>query len=302
MCRRTTYVVNTSACKNTDQICAICLLDLDDPRGSVTGRTVVRTVCQPVPHLFHLECASAWFDAQQSESKRCAVCRQAPLPLLHHRGITVADKPPYCQPAALYACRTGDSAMLRQQLLNQPDIAQRRYHCPISQNPVTLLSIAARAGHSDCLQVLIDYGASDLNNALCTAARHGHSDCLKVLVEQPARPALTVCHDDHGLQCQATTIRSGADNLNEALRTAAINGHSDCLRYLLTQGADQLDIALWRASEGGSRQCLEILLANGARQIKVAFCIAVMKNHSHCWQLLVDAITDLPQDLMPSLR
>lgn len=297
--------MDTSACQNTGQTCAICLLELDDPRGSVAGHTVVRTVCQPVPHLFHLECTSGWFDAQPGASKHCAVCRQAPLPLLHHRGITVADQPPYCQPVALYACLTGDAVMLRQQLLDQPAIAQRRYQCPISQKPVTLLAIAARAGHSDCLQVLIDHGARDLNNALCTAARHGHRDCLKVLVEQPARSALTLYHGGHGMQCQATKIRTGADNLNEALHTAAINGHSGCLSYLLTQGADQIDIALWRASEGGSRRCLEILLANGAKQVKVAFCIAVMNNHSHCWQLLVDAITDLPQvdlDLVPSLR
>lgn len=204
----------------------------------------------------------------------------------------MADNSSYCEPLALYACRTGDLATLRRQLLSEPAIARRRYLCPVSQNEITLLSVAAREGHSDCLQVLIDHGANEFNAALCTAAEHGHSDCLKVLVEQPARRGLVLRHDDDGIQFQANMIPGGADNLNEALITAAMNGRSDCLRYLVAQGADQLNIALWSAAEGGYRQCLEILLDGGAKQLDVALRIAVTKNHEHCWQLLVDAGAD----------
>lgn len=97
------------------------------------------------------------------------------------------------------------------------------------------LNDAAYKGHADILQLLIDYGANDLNQATWTSALRGHSECLRVL------------------------LRNGANELEEPLNGAAMKGHTECLKILLDSGAKDLKIPLSIAEKHKRTECQRIL-------------------------------------------
>lgn len=87
------------------------------------------------------------------------------------------------------------------------------------------LIIAARAGHSDCLRCLLDFGADltakthDGKAALYCAALEGNLSCIYTL---HAAGCDVEASDDHGFR---------------ALHGAALNGQSQCVEALLQMGA-----------------------------------------------------------------
>ncbi|MGO0308478.1 hypothetical protein ACTL6P_18090 [Endozoicomonas acroporae] len=72
-----------------------CILCGDDGyiRGEYGGRSLVKTSCNPIPHVFHLECITRWFDSDQQKVKRlderqCGECNQKKaLPLIRMNGM-----------------------------------------------------------------------------------------------------------------------------------------------------------------------------------------------------------------------
>ena len=97
------------------------------------------------------------------------------------------------------------------------------------------LNDAAYKGNADILQLLIDHGANDLNQATWTSALRGHSECLRVL------------------------IRNGAKELEEPLNGAAMKGHTECLKILMDSGANDLKIPLSIAEKHNRIECQQIL-------------------------------------------
>lgn len=97
------------------------------------------------------------------------------------------------------------------------------------------LNDAAYKGNADILQLLIDHGANDLNQATWTSALRGHSESLRVL------------------------LRNGANELEEPLNGAAMRGHTECLRILMDSGANELKIALSIAEKHKRTECQQIL-------------------------------------------
>lgn len=98
-----------------------------------------------------------------------------------------------------------------------------------------LLKIAANNGLFGGLQMLIDCGANDLNQALYWAVMGNHSKCLPVL------------------------IRNGANELTDALNCAALRGHLECVKTLLDHGVKDLNVALALAKDKNQRECEKIL-------------------------------------------
>jgi len=147
----------------------------------------------------------------------------------------------------------------------------------------TALMLAARAGHAQCLELLLRAGAnvdhekSDGWTALMFAANAGYTQCLALLLSEGA----SVDHAD-------------SDGWT-ALMLAARAGHAQCLELLLSKGANvnhakpNGSTALMMAAQGGHAQCLALLLRKGAtvdhaysKYGWTALMIAAHKGHAQC--------------------
>ena len=128
---------------------------------------------------------------------------------------------------------------------------------PGCNHPVTPLAMAARGGHTSCVQVLLQAGAQadvmvgpNRYTALFLAAQNGHAGCVAVLasaapasIEQAtlegATPLLVSAHLGHLqsvhvlLRLQARTSCTLSDGTTtSAYEVAAAAGHAECTALL----------------------------------------------------------------------
>lgn len=220
--------------------------------------TVVKTACQPDPHTYHLGCISQYFESSANERK-CIVCKQDPLPLVRADGAKFVEDSPYCESSAVTICRRGDAASLSLLLDEIPEAATEKFHLARTGEMVSLLSIAAVLGHSECVRALINEGANDLHRALVEA---GDGKCTKVLIGE----------------------RAG--DLSEAV-TQSVN-NVDFVRLLSEKGCDDATVAQMMAIRSGNSQSLQVAIENGKPDLGILTHYCAYLGHAQCMQVLID--------------
>ena len=65
-------------------------------------------------------------------------------------------------------------------------------------------------------------------------------------------------------ECVKFLVSLGADEFNEAMCGAASNGHLNIVRFLIGQGANNFNLAMKNAARAGSSQIIELLVSLGA--------------------------------------
>lgn len=250
--------------------CPICLDNDGITTGRSGGRTLVRTSCQPKPHIFHLECITRWLEGEQQQNKRlnlrqCGECKQPVLPLVRLQGSHIQeDESPYCESLMLHACRTGDQKTINNLLALDASQATRTHRSALTGKPAHPLAIAIESGHMDCVQTLIDHQA-DVNAAdqdgqtpLHIAAGNGNVQCLKWLVTRGANVNVT--------------NRNGETPLHLAIKV----GTPEHNRQWTAMGRSIADLYPdWTAKNCISKErngiaCLKELLANSEVNVNVS--------------------------------
>lgn len=98
---------------------------------------------------------------------------------------------------------------------------------------------AAKAGHLECVKLLVDRSKYLNNDALCVAAKNGHAQCVEYLIP------ISLPHDMQ----------------NKALREACYHGHVECVQLLIpvSNFSEHNDPAgaLGAAVVGGHHDCME---------------------------------------------
>ena len=128
----------------------------------------------------------------------------------------------------------------------------------VTRKKETPLFMAARCGHANVVELLLDNGAKpnmaniEGDNPLIMAAYYGHKDVLQLLLTRGAEPNIT----------------------NEAgftpMAWVAVKGHKDLVQPLLASGAnvnmaDQFHVTpLHLASNEGHKEVVQLLLEGGA--------------------------------------
>ncbi|WP_257282297.1 ankyrin repeat domain-containing protein [Endozoicomonas sp. ISHI1] len=242
-----TVPMDTDASPESDP-CPICLVHFHDRDEALV---VVRSQC--CGHRFDLDCISRCFVDQPIGSRRCAMCRQDPMPMLNEKtGESHPDT--FFPDEALYlACFEGDLDQLENLLAEGVNINA------VMDDNFTVLMLASCLGHRDIVERLIQAGA-DLNartkngnTALLLTARENIADCLKILIEANANlnardkdgaTSLFIAAWENNTDCVKILIKAKADlNLPRPdgatpLFIAAQRGHTDIVKLLIEAGAD----------------------------------------------------------------
>ncbi len=184
-----------------------------------------------------------------------------------------------------------------------------------SQTP---LIWAARNGHAECAQLLLNTPGIDVNKAdkngftpLLWATRNGHTECVQLLRNTPGiavnepnqnstlSPSLAEAtnHTDH-----ARIIHTASEQFNNSLHAAAREGDAEKVSLLLASGADvnkvdEHSIAplIWAANLGHT-ECVRLLLTAPGIEVNTVdksrctpLVHAALNGHTECVRLLLNA-------------
>eukprot|EP00934_Nitzschia_sp_Nitz4_P002527 Nitzschia sp. Nitz4//scaffold77_size91520//988//3402//NITZ4_004875-RA/size91520-processed-gene-0.19-mRNA-1//1//CDS//3329557946//2517//frame0 len=220
------------------------------------------------------------------------------------------------EPHFYVACATGDVDWLRhfvrfnKDSLDEPD-----------DEGLLPLGIAARCGHVECVQILLENGAQvNLQDHIgCSplhhAAEKGHVGCGELLLERGAQinavdgegfTSLHLAVERNNVEVVALLLRYKAemDKSNSEywrpIHVAASNGSTGSLKLLLENGASVSKLknekwtALHLAAANGHESCVKTLLEFGAeveetdRSGSTPLQKATEKSHLDCMRLLME--------------
>jgi len=144
---------------------------------------------------------------------------------------------------------------------------------------------AARGGYSDLIDVLIEQGATDIDEAMVLAAEYGHEQLMERMIGMLPNPrlgtALIVAASEGRNSIADILLNMGARNYDEAMRYAAWAGFPETVEYLHNWQKDKrgLNAALEGAAEAGDLNFVIRLIEKGADDINGAFVAAVKGGH-----------------------
>ncbi len=212
-----------------------------------------------------------------------------------------------------YAASAGNVEVIRLLLANKAQVKARA-------NGVSALIKAIDAGHTDCVEALLQAGA-DANEQtspgytpLYRAAEQGHTDCMRLLLRHGA--AVNALSNRHTALFAAASagleegvsllLEAGADpdicetaDNHTALFKATEKGHASCVTLLLQAGANPNGrdargfTPLHLAAQQGNSDCLLVLVQNGANpallssQKLTALHTAAAGGHADCIAALI---------------
>ncbi|WP_257282251.1 ankyrin repeat domain-containing protein [Endozoicomonas sp. ISHI1] len=228
--------------------CPICLVHFH-------GRDAVPVVlkAQCCGHHFDLDCISKCFVDQPIGSRRCAMCRQNPMPVVNvNTGESHPDE--FFPDWTFYrACLEGELDQVEKSLAEGVNVNA------VIDDDFTALMLASGQGHKDIVERLIDAGA-DLNarinngaTSLFIAAQKNKTDCVRILIEARADPnaarsngatPLFIAAQENNTDSLKLLIEAKADlnartnNDVTPLLIAAKKNNTDCVKLLIEAKAD----------------------------------------------------------------
>ena len=122
---------------------------------------------------------------------------------------------------------------------------------------------AAKGGHLNIVQLMLDKGADNFNWAMNSAAAGGHRDIVQLMLDK------------------------GANDFKRAMKYAALRGHIDIVQLMLDKGADNFNEAMSYAALGGHIDIVQLMLDKGANDFKESISSAA--GNMDIVRLLTDA-------------
>ena len=128
---------------------------------------------------------------------------------------------------------------------------------------------AARGGHIDIVQLMLERGANNFNQAMKYASKGGHIDIVQLMLDK------------------------GANDFNEAMEWAAIGGHIDIVQLMLDKGAnDDFEWTLIYAAKGGHIDIVQLMLDKGSNDFNLSMRFAAGGGHIDIVRLMLDRGAD----------
>ncbi len=295
----------------TAPLCTIC--DATDARY-FGGRSLVTSSCTP-PHQFHLDCVAETLLEQclsHHGERLCTVCAKPTVLPLNRAS----------NPLAVDACLHGDLQALKIALKLDPVIAEEELRPDASvqlygidsNTAVSLIFIAARLGHVDCVRLLMASACDKfLMKAFYAAADKGHIRVMDCLIDKLQATGKDNFQNilDNALGMSAGTeqhksvkylLEKGASSLDEALCHAASFGCVESIRLLISFGAstiNNLNPGMMAAISEDHPEAMEVFFETGASPLNTPLlCCALWSDSLSCLKRLIEmglSIKDIPQ-------
>ena len=231
--------------------CPVCFVDFD---GRDVVPVIVRTQCG---HRYDLECIAKSFVSQPVGMRRCAMCRQDPMPLVNEDiGESYPDEF-FPDRAFFIACLEGDLELVSFRLAQGINVNS------VLPSGWTPLILSASKGQFEIVRMLLEKGAEVHGASLCgitalmLAVQDGKLEVVRLLIEKGAR-------------VNAGLSNSGRRNGCTALMLAAEIGQLKVVELLIESGANVHGCmadgytALMLAAETGQLKVVELLIESGA--------------------------------------
>ena len=256
----------------TSPLCAIC--DATDATY-FGGRSLVTTSCTP-PHQFHLDCVAETLLKQclsHHGERLCTVCaKPAVLPLNRASNSLAVDACLHGDLQALKIALTLDPVIAEEEV--RPDASGQLYGVD-SNTSVSLIFIAARQGHADCVRLLMANACNKfLRQAFYAAADKSHIRVMDCLIDK----------------LQATDKDEFQNILDNALGRSACTEQHKSVKYLLEKGASRLDGALCAAASFGCLESLQLLISFGANtfnSLNPGMMAAISNDHPEAMEVFL---------------
>ena len=271
--------VSTSKLTENQQ-CPICIEDFN---GRNTA--IVQTRCG---HLFDLKCLATSFITQAIDQRRCAICRQDPIPTLDLTTNKTYHNDFFPDQVFFDACITGDKDILNAYVSKDIYIDVTT----ATEDHSTGFLLAARYGNLEIVKILLekkaDVNATDSNEGmtpLMRACLSGHIDIIEFLLNHNVN--INIKDNDGWTALMLATVEGyntitqilidkGADvNAQDlkgetALMLACAMGYEKIVQTLINSHAEvnaqdlKGHTALMAACEAGCEEIVQILIDKGA--------------------------------------
>lgn len=151
-------------------------------------------------------------------------------------------------------------------------------------NPQEEKKVAIINGHLECLKFLVNFSPADYIDSL-TAAREGQVECLRYLYDQgcmgnPQQEKEIAIINGH-LECLKFLVNFSPADYRDNL-TAAKEGQVECLKFIHSRGGHLNELVMSFAAEKGNKKCLEFLCSAGCPWDERATQVAAGHNHFDC--------------------
>lgn len=199
-------------------------------------------------------------------------------PVLLHRAEDLA-------PALYYAVLIGELELVAGVLATG---AKVNAHGGLHNTP---LAAASYGGHTQIVNLLLDWGADDYNTALYKASSAGHTWIVQMMLDRGAddyNGALRAVSSGDSVRIVQILLDQGANDYNEALCRASSRGHIQIVQMMLDRGAIDYNGALRTASFGGHTEIVQMMLKRGAVDYNGALLWASSEGHTQIVQMMLE--------------
>ena len=189
-----------------------------------------------------------------------------------------------------FAALRGHRELVEMMLEKIPKIHENHH----KYNLLGIMFEAEKAGHADIVELLIDHDKQCLNRALRQAAGNGQMDRFFAMVEKGAtkfdKALIEAAKGGH-----THIIRHIIDNgllkkpektRKLAMKSAAYEGHLDCIIYMLNQGATDFVDSVIAAGRCGHEDIVRLLI--GRERMHIARIKIIVEQHHEEIAHLID--------------
>ena len=169
---------------------------------------------------------------------------------------------------------------------------------------------AASLGHTECLKLLLAAPGIDVNllqgndTPLSIAVEHGHTECVKLLLAAPGIDVNTTKWEENLSEFARSKMFEAYGTFRTPLAKAAIAGHTECVKLLLTAPGIDVNIKdrhgntpLHEAASAGHTECVKLLLTAPGIDVNIEnrygytpLDMATSAGHTECVKLLRAAL------------
>lgn len=151
------------------------------------------------------------------------------------------------------------------------------------------MAYAAKGGHEDIVQMMLEKGADNYDDTMAYAALGGHLNIVDWMLWLGARDhntAMVYAAAGGHREIVRLMLSLGANSYNQTMAAAAKRGDEEIVQWMFISGARDYNSAMINAVQGGHAKIVHWMLELGATNYKEAMIYAQEEGHKDIIRLI----------------